>query len=334
MVAGMAVSLVGSVPAGAAKSPQVRSWSIQQRAVSTPSSGSVISCPSVSRCVASEGNTVLTTIDGGTTWKTSALPSGISNLGGISCPTTRKCWAVGLGGVAYDDTSEMMATSDGGRTWTTESLPVGTEGLWGAISCPDTSHCWALTLVSEANGTGEVFTTDGGKTWIAGRLDIYGNPSGRDISCSDRSSCWAADGSPSPHGEGTIVELAGKYDPTGTPPPANYNGISCPTASHCWAVTSGDTVIRTTDAGDTWTTANLPAETGPAEGIDCPTTLDCWAVGFGVVVASHNGGSIWSNDTIPNGIDQIDDISCPTTSACWAVGYTSNDAVILVGSKR
>jgi photosystem II stability/assembly factor-like uncharacterized protein len=326
----LATTVWATGTAGAERAAPPPSWSIQRQFPVPEDSEAVIACSSAAQCVASEGNEELVTTNGGRSWKTRDLPSGVDYLGGISCPTATRCWAVGRGDVSHDDSDQMLATDDNGKRWTVETLPAGIFGVYGGISCPNASDCTALSILEDGADVGIVFTTNGGRTWSTGSDEMSGFSQGPQLSCPTPSVCWAADFSPDPHGQGTIAELVGAKGPQGTPPPSNYGGISCPDPSHCWAVTNAGAVVATKDGGRAWATESLPLETGPTGTITCPTISDCWAIGAaGNVAHTKDGGKTWSTERLPSDVAIID-ITCPRVSLCWAVGAESDDAVILV----
>jgi photosystem II stability/assembly factor-like uncharacterized protein len=259
----------------------------------------------------------------------------VVELGGISCPTTSHCGLVGYTSV---DPSQgvLLATTDGGTTWSTETIPGGLEGLWGGISCADVSHCWALIPVGFGDGTSVIATTDGGATWKVQSLNIGGYADLTDIACPTRLRCAMATSIANPHFDGDIGRTTdgGRTWATGQPAVADFESVSCPTASHCWAVGVDNTdttglAFTTTDGGKTWAPETLPGATARLEGISCSTTSDCTAVGQSGVLATTDGGSTWNGEVLPSAVMAVQGVSCPAPSACVAVGYTATDAVIL-----
>jgi hypothetical protein len=105
-------------------------------------------------------------------------------------------------------------------------------------------------------------------------------------------------------------------------------GISCPSASLCFAVDAvGDVVHSTspTDAPTGWTVDNV---TGTSlYGISCPNISLCVAVDYaGHVLTSSNptgGPSAWSSAQV-DGTTPLNAVSCPTTSLCVASDDAGN----------
>jgi photosystem II stability/assembly factor-like uncharacterized protein len=320
-----------------ATAPASGAWSIERmRPGPEPSnSPSAVSCPSTTDCVASSGGALVTTTDGGRRWTRRHLPLAVVELGGISCPTTSHCWVVG--NTSGDpSTGALFATTDGGTTWSTETVPSGLEGLWGGISCADVAHCWALIPVGTGNGTSVIATTDGGSTWKVQSLTIGGYANLTDISCPTRRRCSMATRSDNPHFDGDMGRTSdgGRTWATGQPAAADFDSVSCPTASRCWAVGVDNTdsaglAFATTDGGKTWAPETLPGATERLEGISCPTTSDCTAVGQSGVIVTTDGGSTWNGEVLPASLVAQQGVSCAAATACVAVGYTTTDAVIL-----
>ena len=86
-----------------------------------------VSCPSTRDCVvvgqvfAAGGAGDLgfvATRNGGTSWVTEKVPSGVAGLGTISCPSMKDCFVV-----ADNPAPTVIATRNGGTTWVTEKLP-------------------------------------------------------------------------------------------------------------------------------------------------------------------------------------------------------------------
>ena len=81
-------------------------------------------------------DTVVATTDGGASWTTQPVPSGLTPFG-VACPERsrllRRCRRDPYYNVAA------IATTDGGATWTSLHLPV--VGFLTAVACPSTTHC-------------------------------------------------------------------------------------------------------------------------------------------------------------------------------------------------
>lgn len=86
-----------------------------------------VSCPTAKVCYAvgnDAGNgtvTVLRTVNGGSGWEVTGVPSGVGQLMGISCPSAQRCIVVGAAASASE--GAVAITLDGGAHWREPSLP-------------------------------------------------------------------------------------------------------------------------------------------------------------------------------------------------------------------
>jgi photosystem II stability/assembly factor-like uncharacterized protein len=101
------------------------------------------------------------------------------------------------------------------------------------------------------------------------------------------------------------------------------HGVSCPTATTCFAVggRSGynfrvSTILATTDGGGKWS----PQSSGTHYllwGVSCPTATICFAVGPDGILATTDGGGIWYAQSFDG---YLSGVSCPAATTCFAVG--------------
>jgi photosystem II stability/assembly factor-like uncharacterized protein len=117
-----------------------------------------ISCASPQFCVLSAippdpftWTAVLTSKDGGITWKQTSRIQLKTSMDNLSCVDT-SCLAVGEN-TAYSD--------DGGSSWKVHSVPSGVNAR--SVSCSSNGHC----AVTNATGSSPsvLLTTNGGRTW-------------------------------------------------------------------------------------------------------------------------------------------------------------------------
>jgi photosystem II stability/assembly factor-like uncharacterized protein len=144
-------------------------WSSQTAPTALPNSPLLgVSCPSVSHCVATgaannagvaAGGVILTTSDGGETWTSQAVPSGLDDMQRVSCASISDCVAVGN---ANSD-GVPLTTADGGTTWTRRPFP--TAIVLRDISCASTLNCVADGAYDSDGHGAIVTTTNGGASW-------------------------------------------------------------------------------------------------------------------------------------------------------------------------
>jgi photosystem II stability/assembly factor-like uncharacterized protein len=78
-----------------------------------------------------DSEAILTTANGGTTWKAEPVPSGVSFLNTVSCGSTSDCVAVGQAAMTV---AAIVSTTDGGAKWTTAKVPAGVRSLYDVSS--------------------------------------------------------------------------------------------------------------------------------------------------------------------------------------------------------
>ena len=76
-------------------------------------------------------NAVLASVNAGYAWTTDSIPSSVSGLNGISCPTPSDCTAVGFG---IFGSPVIVKTTDAGSTWTAQNRTLGCRRVDG-VSC-------------------------------------------------------------------------------------------------------------------------------------------------------------------------------------------------------
>jgi photosystem II stability/assembly factor-like uncharacterized protein len=103
---------------------------------------------------------VVTTIDGGATWRVRPFPTDVPlpMMSGVSCASNTVCWVPGteavpvvIGNVHDGGSAVMLGTTDGGSTWkkVTFTVPPGAPNPYGqsymaigALSCPTPTPVW------------------------------------------------------------------------------------------------------------------------------------------------------------------------------------------------
>jgi len=182
------------------------------------------------------GGTVLSTVDGGRTWRPQRLAT-TAWLQGVSfLPDGQRGWVVGLDGT-------VLATADGGKTW--NSQPSGTSaGLRGIAFLDDGQRGWAVGDMGTV-----LATADGGKTWVP-------QPSG--TSAGLRGMAFLADGQRgwAVGSGGTVLATADAGRTWGPQTSGTSAGLQAvtflPDGQRGWAVGHEGAVLATVDGGQRW----------------------------------------------------------------------------------
>ncbi len=295
----------------------------------------------------------------GTSWAVigSANSSTIQNniLYGVTCVSSSDCWAVGYG-VSYNGAAYIYQTLIehwDGTSWTVvaspNSLGLGASILYG-VTCVSASNCWAVgyslsgnnsqTLVERWNGTSWAIVNSANTLPTQNNI-LYG------VTCTSASDCWAVGYYSTGSVYQTLIERWNGTSWTLGPSPntsaTQFNvlaGVTCASASDCWAVGNyhNGSKYQTLAAqwnGTSWAIVSS-ANTSTTQdnifsGVACVSASDCWAVG-----QSYNGtavqtvveqwdGNAWSIVSSPNapgaGRSILYGVTCASASDCWAVGY-------------
>ena len=280
-------------------------WSI----VTSPNTGafSGVTCASAPDCWAVgdyfKGNFQQTLIEhwNGTVWSivtspnTSATQS--NELSRVTCTSASDCWAVGsynTGGV-----DQTLIEHWNGTVWSIVTSPntsATQDNLLFDVTCSSASDCWAVgydtvfifhTLIEHWNGTVWSIVTSPNAT----RTNLlYG------VTCTSTSDCWAV-GYDIPDIPGVLGQtLIERWNGTAwsivTSPNASTTnrlfGVTCTSASNCWAVGEYEySYFHTLTEhwnGTAWSIVNSAnASTTPQFnrllGVTCASASNCWAVG-------------------------------------------------------
>jgi hypothetical protein len=289
---------------------------------------------------------------GGWVIQPTPTPTGNAYLGGVSCPSTSECIAVG------DTATEQLVERWNGTKWAVLTSPGNVAA--GAVSCPTTTYC---TVVGSGSN-GPMAERWNGTTWTvqptpnpaSGHRTLYA------VSCSSASACtavgiyfeksggtspnverwngkaWAIQPTPSAHGS-ALSELL---------------GVSCVSASVCVAVGdyingSGiDLTLVERWNGSTWAIQPTPNPSGASvagfDAASCSSATSCTAVGWyyngtpagDLTLAEHWNGTLWVLQNTPNPSGDtfntmLNAVSCPSATACTAGGsfYNGSTSVTL-----
>lgn len=215
---------------------------------------------------------------------------------------------------------------------------------WAIVPSPNTSP-------TEHNILNATSCLSAGDCWVVG-FYISGGGNDQTLVEHDSGSGWTID--------------ATSQD-TSTTEDNALQGVTCVSASDCWAVgyacaggtcPFGGSGVQETLAehynGSAWAIVATPTVTGQDTqlyGVSCVTSSDCWAVGItcnggscpglgatgtSETLAEHWNGSAWSTVSTSNvgtGEDNVlSGIACAGTGDCWAVGYSCTGGTCPFGS--
>jgi photosystem II stability/assembly factor-like uncharacterized protein len=338
-------------------------WNAQ----ATPTQGwRGISCPSTTVCFAVGDHGMLATTNGGTTWTDETPAGNTDTFPDVSCSTTTTCVAVAYNGAIF-------GTSNG-TTWTAQTS--GTTTQLTGVSCAGATTCFAVGnqgLIIETTDGGatpwSLQAPNGPSTWVFGVSclttttclaisppDVFATTNGgtrwssvfnestvvfASISCAGSGSCFVV--ANRNFNQTAVAQLFGTTDGGATWPikiilnrAETFVGISCPSATTCFAVSSAGNVWTTNDAWTTW--HSYPVTGTGLNAINCPSTTVCFAVdnpsGGGMMIApppgnvfsTTNGGANWNlsfslgHDTQAAGVGAFTAVNCPDVMTCYAAG--------------
>lgn len=238
---------------------------------------------------------IVTSVDGGSTWTSSFTgptyplpsdestpPAPHSSLAGVdAAPGGQVAWAVGTEGRSNDGFTStyvgplILKSSDGGVSWQKYSVPLQLNGVYLYYGMNDVAAVSANTMFATDTESDVLRTSDGGVTWSA--VQLPADSSSRSNPYMD---ILAMDG----RAPGKLVlagqngKIAWTTDATVASP--TWQFYNAPTGhlksiamidDNKWiAVGDDETVVRTTNAGATWTAENakppVASILGPAEG--------------------------------------------------------------------
>jgi hypothetical protein len=339
-----------------------------------------VTCVSASDCwavgsyVASSGapRTLIEHWDG-TAWAivpspNASLPNNV--LSGVTCVSASDCWAVGYY-VSGPSVYQTLIERWDGTSWVIVSSPNAAQiNLLNGVTCRSASDCWAIgyseivgagtlnidqTLIERWDGTAwTIVTSPNASAWPKNFL--FG------VTCVSASDCWAIGFSQSLVGTSNINQtLIERWDGTAWAIVSSPNtlaaldnyldGVTCVSASDCWAVgyygnvsmTAWQTLIEHWD-GTAWAIVNSPntstTQRNYLYGVTCVSASECWAVGLSVngsgfsqTLIERWDGTSWaivsSPSTSASQYNFLYGVTCVSATDCWAVGYYYNGSVSL-----
>jgi len=260
-----------------------------------------------------------------------------AQLVSVSCPSVRRCVAVGFHTIGSGSGLYPLAEAWNGRSWRLLKTPVIHGRLLG-IACPRRAACIAVGSRDTQQGiqASPLAATWNGRSWRLRRTARTGsNVDVTDlasISCKSPRRCIAVSGygGAEPTVSAAVEAWNGRrWRLRAVFGQSSLNGVACRTRARCLAVGS------TSPASDSWVpfgaaqvatkwqmVAAPPGDSGDLDtslsGVSCVTTTLCMAVGEGMLIDRWTGHA-WQQLTVP-GPGQLAGVSCYSAASCVAVG--------------
>jgi hypothetical protein len=285
-----------------------------------------------------------------------------SILTGVTCVSVSDCWTVGYQALNYPAYTVTLIEHYDGTSWTIVSSPNpgSLSNYLEAVKCVNASNCWAVGVSYTPNGTSNgqqtMIEQYQGGIWVVAPGPLA-NAYLTDVAClSLLGDCWAVGASsynapygPCPPTSTTGCSLIEHNTGSGWAvfPSPNVvgsalvlNGVTCVSASNCWAVGSRDnsTLAEHYD-GSAWTIVPSPnfganRHYNSLADVSCASANDCWAVGrrcclrsggvsYEQTLIEHNAGGGWDivdSPNEPNQPNSLRGVKCVSALNCWAVG--------------
>lgn len=362
-VAGASGTIMRTTDGGSSWSGQLSGTSANLRDIAFQSASDGIAVGD-----AAGGNaTIRYTKTGGLIWTGGSAPVS-ENLNAVSAPRSNLAWAVGEGGT-------MLTSSNGGQTWTAIA-PLTNASLNAVQFAPGTSIGYAAG--NSSGTTWNVFSTVDGVAWTrltlpgtaqsilgigvsddGSRVTLVG-AAGTVYRSDNGGATWMVQNPDRFSGvsfyaaamRGTTVHVAGEAGAmlvsrdSGTRwlsemQKTTYDilGSAFRDANIGYAVGTGGTVLRTTDAGATWTARSLG--TFALRGASLADNNNLWVVGDnGRIMRSQTAGNVvlgesWSTFNTPAPTTApLNDVYFASKDSGWAVGNAGTIVRITDGSKN
>ena len=358
------------------------SWTI----VSSPNPGTLnelysVTCTSSSQCWA-VGRFTSNALDqtlverwDGDSWTVSNSPNrGIygSVLTAISCASTSHCWAAGNDYVTASYSSRTLIEEWNGSSWTIVDSPnrSSNDNYFYGLACTADSQCLGVgffahppdqTLIEKWDGVSWSIIYSPNHPTAPGYLYA--------VSCASPSQCMAVGSYYMSQPYASSYTLTQQWNgslwtvvdsPSLGATRDSLNGVTCISATDCWAVGGYDTFIDGNLAdqthierwdGNSWTTIaspNVGTSGNFLHGVTCTSASNCWAVGtYATEIPGHIvgrtliekwDGNSWTIVSSPNmGMDSnyLYSVVCTSESQCWAVGtiYVENSGYYTLTEK-
>jgi hypothetical protein len=329
-----------------------------------------VTCLSSSNCTVvgfSYSGTERTLIEhwNGSFWTVTASPNTSptddNELLSVACTLASDCWAVGY--FASNTTAQTLIEHWDGTSWAIIASPNMTGAqlnILNSVTCSEATNCWTVGYYGITTGLTNPYQALiehwNGISWSIAHPTNLLPPSSAlfSVNCGSASDCWA-------------VGLTQTQPPTGLPfyatlvehwngilwtvasspntAPMQDNGllgVSCLSASNCWAVGGYYSGLFEQTTVQHWDSVSWSLLTSPNRpptethnhlyDATCISASQCWAVGsytgdnvLEQTLVERWDGNSWSVFPSANanvaGANLLYGVTCAATSDCWAVGY-------------
>jgi hypothetical protein len=324
-----------------------------------------VACTSVSDCwaVGSKNNQTLIQRWNGISWSIINAPTvgQFAQLNNVKCSSASDCWAVGSYNEFGSGYNQTLIEHWNGSSWSIVSSPNNNnprqDNVLNGLKCVSASDCWAVGYYNNSSGYNQTLI----EHWNGTSWSIVPSPNTStteynklmSVACTSTSNCWVAGDYYHPassyvtqtlieHWNGASWSIVSSPNTSGTQSNA-LNGVSCGSASECWAVgdhladSGPEQALMERWDGSSWAIAT-PANTdititNDLLGLTCASASECWGVGYSgypyqQALIEKWDGSSW---TVASSADffspgpifgyQLNGVACASASECWSVGY-------------
>jgi hypothetical protein len=272
-------------------------------------------------------------------------PGGTGQLNAVSCPTAKRCWAVGVAGPnpPAGGATVIVATANGGLSWRPQHVAGGSTPELSGIACPTPTDCMAVgSNGASIPGSGVVVTTvDAGTAWAPAAAPTNALTV-TTVACASPSDCTAivSDGTATWSAHSSDFGQSWQQEGTFNAAFIAGNDLTCTAGGTClvagYTPTSNGhgqgAVSVSADSGKTWSLATVPTGLGVLQSVTCQSAAVCLAAGTtsttvsdivpakGELLHSTDGGHTWTPSTSPPPVDDIYAVTCPSVRVCAMVG--------------
>ncbi len=308
-----------------------------------------ISCPSTTSCwavgtgrlpSASVGPVARLMHFNGEVWKTVGVPvpakmrvnghlRGKDPLTGITCVSTRNCWAVGSWN-GFDFERNRALHWDGKR-WADVPVPTptGSNGRLLSVACTTGTSCWASATINDQLGPHGEMLHWNGHVWRPVLTPVA--VSLTQMGC-DHGNCWAAGQRLDPAnpqrdtGGGALYRLVHDTWTSVLPPVPDdlLSGAACPSLRFCWLSgwSEGGAYLWHWD-GKSVVPKSVPAPGAGSGAVSCLSATSCWLSGPQERAPRmyHWNGQTWKAFVGPTVVTgRILRLTCASATLCFAAG--------------